>query len=149
MLIDVAVALAVHVVAVVWWLGGVAFVTTIILPRLSNEDDPQSRFRDIERRFSPQARIAVLLVGLSGIYLLWRLDACAWFEMARYWWLSAMSAYWLLFFFILFLAEPLKVLGKGEPKIGPTWIRKALLLHRILLTTGLIIVGAAVIGTVF
>ena len=145
---DIAVALALHVVGLVWWLGGVAFVTTIVLPRLSTEENPQSSFRDIERRFSPQARAAMLLVGLSGIYLLWRLDAWAWFEMAHYWWLSAMSAYWLLFFFILFMAEPLKVLGKGEEKIGPQWVRRTLFLHRILLTIGLVIVAASVIETI-
>ena len=146
-MIDVAVALAVHVLGVVWWLGGVAFVTTIVLPGLSDEENPQSSFRNFERRFSPQARTAVLLVGLSGFYLLWRLDAWSWFKLAHYWWLSAMSAYWLVFFFLLFLAEPLKVLGKGEEEIGPKWIRRALFLHRTLLAIGLIIVGAAVIGT--
>lgn len=146
-MIDVAVALAVHMAALVWWLGGVAFVTTVVLPRVREEEHPQAAFQHTERRFAPQARVAMLLVGVSGVYLLWRFHAWHWFAMGRYWWLSAMSAYWLFFFFMLFVAEPLGVFGKGgESAPAAQWVRRTLRLHRLLLAVGLVIVGAATAG---
>lgn len=143
---DVAVALAVHVIAVVWWLGGVAFVTTVELPRLREEGMPHASFRRIERRFAPQARAAALAAGASGLYLVWRIHAWAWFAQARYWWLDAMSAYWLLFFAILFLAEPLRRPGRGGEEDAARWLRRTLLVHRTLLALGLAAAGAAAAG---
>jgi len=146
-MIDVAVALAVHMVGIVWWLGGVAFVTTVVLPRVRREADPHAAFQQTERRFAPQARVAMLLVGASGVYLLWRFHAWHWFLLGHYWWLDAMSAYWVFFFFMLFVAEPLGLFGKGHgPRSADLWVRRTLRLHRILLAVGLVIVGAATAG---
>src|SRR5512146_108219 len=105
---SLALAIAIHVLAVIWWIGGLAFVTTVVLPtlRAGKVSDPGSSFRIIEERFAPQARVAVLLVGLSGLFMLARLDLWAWFIEARYWWLDAMALFWLLFAIVLFVIEP-------------------------------------------
>jgi uncharacterized membrane protein len=74
---DAVVARALHVFGVVLWIGGVAFVTTVLLPAVRQTRDPAERvavFERMERRFAVQARITTLLVGATGIHLLVRLD---------------------------------------------------------------------------
>ena len=72
---SLGVAIAIHVLSVIWWIGGLAFVTAVILPALRSGQlgDTRAAFKVIESRFEPQVRIAVLLAGLSGLYLLFRL----------------------------------------------------------------------------
>lgn len=57
-------------------------------------DFGESEYREHARRsnatFAPQARIAVLLVGLSGFYMSFRLDLWRGFTQLRFWWLDAM-----------------------------------------------------------
>jgi uncharacterized membrane protein len=74
---DFALARAVHVLALVHWIGGVAAVTTIVLPRaraLPNAKDAVAAFEAFERRFAQQVRVSILLVGLSGGYMLMKLS---------------------------------------------------------------------------
>ena len=107
---DVTIARALHVLAVVHWIGGVLFVTTVILPAVSAMAEPKRRlqmFEAIERRFSSQVRISVPLAGLSGAYMAERLDLWSRFVTPGGWWLMAMALVWLLFMVILFVIEPL------------------------------------------
>ena len=143
-----ALAIVIHVLSVVWWIGGLAFVTTVILPALRADqmNDPGAAFRIIEGRFAPQARVAVLFAGLSGLYLLIRLDLWADFLEMRFWWLDAMVLFWLLFTLLLFVLEPKGLLtrvmrGGGPEAVG--WAR----LHRVLLALALIIIAGAVAGS--
>ncbi|MGO3932443.1 hypothetical protein NP284_29545 [Rhodopseudomonas pseudopalustris] len=58
----------IHVLAVVHWIGGLLFLTLVILPSLS-EFEPARRlplFDALERRFARQARGSTLLAGISG-----------------------------------------------------------------------------------
>ena len=67
-----SIARAVHILSVVVWIGGVSLVTTALLPAMKQKP-PEERIRgfdEVEQRFAPQARIAVLLVLLSGLYML-------------------------------------------------------------------------------
>jgi uncharacterized membrane protein len=53
-----AIARALHVVSIVFWIGGVAFVTTVLLPAVRPLRTPDKRmtlFEQIERRFAWQA----------------------------------------------------------------------------------------------
>lgn len=107
---DVTIARAIHVVAVVHWIGGVIFVTTIVLPAVLAMAEPKRRlemFEAVERRFSRQVRISVPLAGLSGAYMAERLDIWGRFVTPGGWWLMAMALVWLLFMAILFVIEPL------------------------------------------
>jgi hypothetical protein len=73
MIDDFALARAIHVLAVVHWIGGVAVVTTVILPRahaLLDAQEAVAAFEAFERRFASQARISILLAGVSGAYML-------------------------------------------------------------------------------
>src|SRR6516225_5271966 len=65
---DVTLARALHVLLVVLWIGGVAFVTTVFLPAVRDLRAPAERvvfFETAERRFANQARVTTALTGLS------------------------------------------------------------------------------------
>lgn len=107
---DVTIARAIHVVAVVHWMGGVAFVTTVVLPAVSAMADPSRRlelFEAVEHRFSGQVKVSVPVAGLSGAYMAERLDCWDRFVAPGGWWLMAMAVVWLAFMAILFVVEPL------------------------------------------
>ncbi|MBI5055799.1 MAG: hypothetical protein HZB61_04195 [Nitrospirae bacterium] len=66
-------ALIIHVVAVIVWIGGVAFVTMITFPMIqrgSSSLEQVMMFQGVEHRFSKIAKAMVILVGLSGLYLI-------------------------------------------------------------------------------
>ena len=148
-----AIARALHVLAVVLWIGGVGFVTTVLLPAVRRLKTPAERvafFDAIERRFAWQARATTLLAGLTGFYMTTRLDLWSRFHSAAYWWMHAMIAVWLLFTLMLFVAEPL-VLHRWFQKRamsdpGGTF---ALIerMHRVLFALSLITVLGAVAGS--
>jgi uncharacterized membrane protein len=72
------VARIVHILAVVMWIGGVAFVTTVLIPSLRSleqEDNRLQLFERLEGRFGFQAKITTLLTGLSGLWMLDYLNA--------------------------------------------------------------------------
>ena len=107
---DFALARAVHVLSLVHWIGGVAVVTTIILPRASKLPDAElaiAEFEAFERRFASQARISVLLAGASGVYMLMKLDAWDHLRYASFWWLHLMIAVWAIFALMIYVLEPL------------------------------------------
>jgi uncharacterized membrane protein len=120
---DITVARAIHVLAVVLWIGGVSMVTTVVLPaarRGALGERPLEAFAAIERRFSWQARMAVIAVGLSGLYMLWRGDLWSRFGAGSFWWMHAMVGLWLVFAVILFVIEPLvssraNAKARGDP----------------------------------
>ena len=109
---DIVVARIVHVLAVVLWIGGVGFVTTVLFPAVRRSEEPEQRlaaFARFEGAFAWQARISVGLAGLSGLYMTWKLDAWSRFVDPAYWWMDAMVLLWLVFATMLYVAEPLVV----------------------------------------
>ena len=61
---DMTLARILHVIAIVGWIGGVWFVTFVVMPALSRSEAPETRlaaFHRIESGFAPQARIWVLM----------------------------------------------------------------------------------------
>src|SRR6516164_7297939 len=99
----------VYVRALAGWVGGVWFVTAVVLPAVREEPSPEWLvvLNSVARRFAPQARVVVLLVLLSGLYMLYRYGLWDRFVDARYWWMHLMVAVWLLFAVLLFVLEPL------------------------------------------
>ena len=104
-----SVARAVHVVAIIHWIGGLLFVTLVILPSLLETEAPRrlTLFDALERRFATQARASTLLVGLSGFYMLYSYELWGRVADPRFWWLDAMIGLWAAFTAMLFVAEPL------------------------------------------
>ena len=150
---DVTIARALHVVSVVLWIGGVAFVTTVLLPAVRRLKAPQERmqlFDQIEQRFAWQARVSTAIVGLTGFYMLYRFDMWDRFRHAAYWWIDAMVAVWLLFTAMLFVVEPFALHRwlLAQSKLKPEATFKAVeWLHRILLFISLVTVLGAVMGS--
>lgn len=104
-----AIARALHVLAAVLWIGGVGLVTTVLLPALRRLPDPAQRiavFEAVEGRFGVQARLSILLAGLSGLYMPVRMDAWYRFMSLPHWWMHAMVLVWLVFAAMLFVLEP-------------------------------------------
>lgn len=67
----------IHVLAVVFWIGGVAIFTTVLIPaikRLKLKEDKMKTFERIEGKFSVQAKITTLLTALSGFNMVEELE---------------------------------------------------------------------------
>jgi|SRR6185503_8721713 len=150
---EITLARALHVFGVILWIGGVGFVTTVLLPAVRRLKSPGERlalFDAIERRFAWQARIATLLTGLTGLDMLVRLDLWDRFVSARYWWMHAMVLVWLLFTLMLFVAEPLFLhrwlIARATAKPEATF-RLVERLHWLLLALSVITILGAVAGS--
>ena len=148
---DFILARAVHVLAVVLWIGGVAFVTTVLLPAVRRAVPPERRleeFHRIEARFAPQARLWVLAAGLSGLWMTWRADLWSRFADPRFWWMHAMVALWLAFAAMLFAVEPLVLHRRMAASPDPERdFRRLERLHRLALALSLLTVVGAVAGS--
>lgn len=149
---DVTVARAIHVLAVIHWMGGVAFVTAVLLPSVAAIAEPARRlalFEAVEGRFSAQVRLSVPLAGLSGFYMAERLDAWDRFLQPAGWWLTAMAVLWLLFMAILFVVEPfvLRDWFRRRAMADPDGVfRLVRRTHWGLLLAGTVTAAAAVLG---
>jgi uncharacterized membrane protein len=148
---DVAIARAIHVAAVVIWIGGLTMVTTIILPLVRRKgqsiEAAVALLAAVERRFVWQARVATLLVALSGFYMVYRYDLWSRFSSGEFWWLHAMVAVWLIFTLLLFVGEPLVVRRWVHRQVLAGNMTVLMLLHRmhwVLLVLSLVTVLAAV-----
>ena len=81
-------------VGVVLWIGGVAFVTTVVIPtllRVPAGDERLRLFETIEGRFSAQARVVTLMAGLAGFYLLQGFGAWGRYQDPSFWWTRSSS----------------------------------------------------------
>jgi uncharacterized membrane protein len=150
---DAVVARALHMVAVVIWIGGLAMVTTVLLPAIRKGDFGAGRlaaFRAVEHRFVWQARAAIIIVGLSGLYMIGRQDMWDRFRSAQFWWMHAMVGLWVLFVFVLFVAEPLIAhrffdrWAAAAPQTAFAWLHR---MHVVLLVLSLTVIFGAIAGT--
>lgn len=149
---DFALARAVHVLAIVLWIGGVAMVTLVLLPAVRRFKSPEERvafFEEVEGRFATQSRITTALAAISGFYML-HLTGWQRLAMPEFWWIHAMIAVWAVFTLMLFVLEPL-VLHRWfnqRAKTAPeSTFRLVQRLHWFLLTISLITVAAGVAGS--
>jgi uncharacterized membrane protein len=149
---DLTLARALHVLAVAHWIGGVAMVTTVILPAVAARADPAERlalFEAVEGRFGAQAKVSTAVAGLSGLWMTWRLDAWDRFLDPAQWWMHAMVAVWAVFTVVLFAAEPLflhrwfRARGARDPEGTFAIVRW---MHRVLLALSAATVAGAVWG---
>ena len=69
---DLVLARAIHVIAVLFWIGGVGFVTWVVMPALRASERPAdrlARFHQIDGHFAWQARVWVGVYGMLGLGL--------------------------------------------------------------------------------
>jgi len=146
-------ARAIHVVCVVLWIGGVAFVTTILIPALKKISDTQNRldlFEQLEGKFAFQARLVTVVTGVSGWYMLDFLDAWNRYQQLQFWWMHLMTFIWFVFSLVLFVLEPLVLHRWFRDQATKNSDRAFKLLHtmhKTLLTLSLIAVFGAVLGS--
>lgn len=141
-----------HVVGVVLWIGGVAFVTTVLIPslkKITDSDNKLALFEQLEGKFAFQARVTTLLTGASGFYMLEALNAWGRYQQMQFWWMHLMTLIWGIFTLVLFVLEPLvlhrwfreKAMGNSEKAF--VWLHR---MHKVLLTLSLLAVVGAVMG---
>ncbi|MCG8544906.1 MAG: hypothetical protein MJE12_11930 [Alphaproteobacteria bacterium] len=145
-------ARALHVLAVVHWIGGVTMVTLVIMPAVMRFAEPSRRlalFEAVERRFAFQARISVTVVGLTGFYMTYELDAWDRFADLGFWWMHAMVVVWAVFTVVLFVAEPLFLhdwfhrRAERDPDATFAFVHRA---HVVLMSLSWVTIVAAVLG---
>ena len=145
-------ARALHVVGVVLWIGGVAFVTTTLIPSLkamADTDQRLSLFEQLEGKFAFQAKIVTLVTGLTGFYMLEYMNAWERYLQVQFWWIHLMTLTWLIFTIVLFVLEPL-VLHRRFKQLATENSDNAFSLlyrmHKTLLALSLITVFVTVAG---
>jgi uncharacterized membrane protein len=149
---DMAIARALHVLAIVHWIGGVSMVTLVLLPGIMRSVPPAERlklFEMIEGRFARQARISTLIAGASGFYMVETLAAWDRFLDPTFWWMHAMVLVWAIFTIVLFVAEPLflhRWFHERAARSPDRTFRLVQRLHILLLTVSLVTIAAAVLG---
>ena len=147
------IARIIHVLAVVIWIGGVAMVTTVILPavrRMSNKKDKIETFENLEGRFSIQAKVTTLLTAITGFYMMYELDAWSRYTEVKYWWIIAMTVVWVLFTVVLFILEPFllhRLYKKYADKNPDKTFAFIQTFHWVLLTVSIITIIGAVAGS--
>jgi uncharacterized membrane protein len=143
------IARALHVLSLIVWIGGLGTVTTVILPVMHHLDSNEQKawlFDQVERRFRPQARIAWIIVGATGVYMLAWLGAWARFVDVRYWWMDFMIALWVVFGLVLFVAEPLILGPRLRDQMTQKMLTRFQILHWSLLIISLLVIGIVVAG---
>ncbi|MEW5964751.1 MAG: hypothetical protein AB1749_14470 [Pseudomonadota bacterium] len=149
---DLTIARALHVLAIVHWIGGVTMVTLVLLPGITRNvprDERPALFEMIEGRFAFQARLSTLIAGLTGLYMTYRLDAWHRFADPGFWWMHAMVAIWAIFTVVLFVAEPLVLhrwFHERAARDPEATFRLVQRMHVVLLTASLVTVAASVLG---
>jgi len=145
-------ARAIHVLGVVLWIGGVAFVTTTLIPSLRKMPDGDKRlalFEQLEGKFAFQARIVTLLTGLSGFYMMAYMNAWDRYQQPQFWWIHLMTVIWLIFTLVLFVLEPLvlhRLFRKLATENSDMAFARLHRMHWILLILSLITIFGTVAG---
>lgn len=149
---DLTIARAIHILSIVIWMGGVAFVTMVLIPVIRSPSFKTEQlliFNAVENRFASIARIAVILAGLSGFYMTYKLNAWGRFLEAPYFWMHAMALVWLMFVIALFVIEPFFIKNHGRMvKDGHNIedLKKTQLVHIVILVLSLSTIFISVLG---
>ena len=141
-----------HVLAVVLWIGGVGFVTTVLIPSISKTEEPAAGlkiFEAIETKFGFQAKLTTLVAGISGVYMLEVTDGWSRYLNYEFWWLHLMTFVWAVFTLVLFILEPL-FLQKWFHRQAEINSEKAFqllqIMHVVLLSLSIIAIVGAIGG---
>ncbi|MCF7965388.1 MAG: hypothetical protein K9L79_07595 [Methylobacter tundripaludum] len=141
-----------HVIGVVLWIGGMAFVTTVLIPALKKRTDSTNKlelFEQIEGEFAAQAKLATVITGISGFYMLDVMNAWERYQQLEYWWVHLMTLIWFLFTLVLFVLEPLFLHRWFHQQAEKNSIKAFALvhqIHKVLLALSLLTVFGTVAG---
>jgi len=102
----------IHLLTVIIWIGGLGFITIIVLPMLIKWDDPLQKaltFQSIEHRFPPIARVYNVITGVTGFVMVYLTGWHRLYLTTKGIPLLIMTLIWFLWFVMLFGLEPLVV----------------------------------------
>lgn len=146
----------VHVLTVILWIGGLAFVTTMVFPlifRTPKALDKVLLFQRIEHKFAKTARAYNLITGISGFIMVFLMGWHKVMLTKAGIPLTIMTAIWVFWFVMLFGLEPIvikKMLDRmaksGEQMDIDGIFRKMNRMHWAMLAVSL---AAAASGVVF
>ena len=148
---DLILARALHVLALVHWIGGVGFVTLVVLPYAisrSSAAEGLAFFDAVERRFASQVRLSIPIAGAAGLWLTYRMDLWERFRDVHFWWMGAMLGLWLVFTTLVFVVEPLlnDRFEKMAARDPSTALDRLSRVHGVLLTVAALTILGAVAG---
>jgi uncharacterized membrane protein len=116
----------IHVLVVILWIGGLAFVTTMVFPIILNTQNALEKvllFQRIEHRFARVARAYNLIVGVTGFIMLFTTGWHRIMFTTPGIPLLFMTLIWLFWFVMLFGLEPIVIkkmldnMAKGGEKM--------------------------------
>jgi len=101
-----------HLLTVILWIGGLAFITGIVFPIIIKTQDPLAKvllFQKIEHRFSRLAKIYNLITGATGIIMVLLMGWQSVIFTRQGLPLLIMALIWVFWFVMLFGLEPLVI----------------------------------------
>ena len=144
----------IHVAAVILWIGGLGFITIVMLPMVIKMPDALQKvllFGRIEHKFAPLARVYNAVTGITGFIMMFSMGWQKMLLTREGHTLLFMLAVWVFWFVMLFGLEPLiirKMLDKlaksGEKTEIETIFTRMNKLHVILLILSLLASAAGI-----
>src|SRR5512143_2720577 len=140
---------AIHVLGVVVWIGGVAFVTIIVFPmllRMEGSLEKMLLFQGVEHRFAKIAKISVAAVGITGAWMLQITGEWRTLFSAGGIGPTLMLIVWIFYLLVLlFEARLFKVLFRGEAQQDTSRVFFRLsAFHWVVLGLSLLAIGVGV-----
>ncbi|NOY52420.1 MAG: hypothetical protein GXP58_02240 [Deltaproteobacteria bacterium] len=142
-----------HVIGVVVWIGGVAFVTMILFPLIHDMEDPMEKallFQRVEHRFAGIARIMIIMVGLTGLFNLYEKGLYKILSTPQGWWLHLMITVYTIYALLIFGLEKalFKRIFKDIKNLNADQVFfRMTVFHWVVLAASLLAVAGGVIGT--
>jgi len=138
----------IHLLSIVIWIGGVAFVTAIILPVLGRMEDSMAKvsfFMGFEKRFQLLAKICVIVAGATGILMFQQRGAFASLTGEETFLIGYKFLVWLIFAVLLFGGEKRLMGTLVSQKTSPEKAFKRLsIFHWVALILSLLAIMAGV-----
>jgi len=100
----------IHLLTVILWIGGLAFVTIVILPMVIRTPDALGKvllFQRVEKKFARLARIYNLVTGATGFAMIFTLGWHRLLFTRAGAPLTVMMLIWVFWFVMLFALEPI------------------------------------------
>ena len=145
-----------HLIFVILWIGGLGFITIVVLPMIVKMQDPLQKvlfFQRIEHKFAPLAKLYNAIVGITGFVMLYMSGWHSIIFTAQGISLLFMVAVWVFWAVMLFGLEPLVVrkmidnlARSGEKMEIETIFNRMNRLHWVLLIVSLL---ASISGVAF
>lgn len=141
--------IAVHVIAVVLWIGGVAFMTMVVFPmimRMENSLEKVLFFQGVEHRFAKIAKTSVVVVGVTGVLLLYMTGEWNIMFKASGIGPTLMAIVWLFYVLVLmFEGRLFKAIFRGEAQQDTAKVFYRLsVFHWVILGLSLLAVGVGI-----